>query len=248
MINPIQILMRWFRQRKARRLPVIYAVHGYGVRRTIELDPLRSFFEAKGHQVVCVPLFDPLDELDNDPELWFKRAEDGLIELIRQSREVWLVGFSMGGVIASRLASKYPVKRLVLLAPAFEYLTLQTVKNVAEGAVRILVNKPRTSSETMTVLPDSFAPAFRSIIAQHKDAIAEVTQPVLFLHGSTDEVIPVRSSVNASAKVPHDRKLVLILDGVLHRILDDPLKGSDALILIEDFFHGKLVADRKSAR
>lgn len=245
MINPIHILLRWFNQRRARRLPVLYCVHGYGVRRTVELDPLRNFYEAKGYQVVCVPLFDPMDELDNDPEDWFKRAEDGLLPLVQQHREIWLVGFSMGGVIASRLASKYPVKRLVLLAPAFEYVTLQTVKNVAEGAVRILVNKPRTPSDTMTVLPDSFAPAFRSIIASHKDSISEITQPVLFLHGSADEVIPVRSSVNAAAKIPHDRKLVLILDGVMHRILDDPRHGFDALTLIDDFFNGKLVPDPK---
>lgn len=236
-----QKIKHWYLKHGSTHRPVLYCIHGFGVRRTIEFAPLKAYFEAKGHEVITPDLFDQTVESDNDPQVWIQRAKDGLEPLLAQKREVWLVGFSMGGVIASRLAAEYPVKRLVLLAPAFEYVTLQTVKNVAEGAVRSLLNKPKPVSSSFPPLPDSFSSAFRSVVALNKDAIEKVTQPVLFLHGSMDEVIPVRSSENAYAKVPHDQKLLLVIQGVNHRVLDDEQHQQDVLRLIDDFFNEKLV-------
>lgn len=241
MKNLIQKIKTWFRKRGSKKRPVLYCIHGFGVRRTVEFDPLKAYFEAKGHEVVTVSLFDQTQDTDNDPQVWIQRAKAGLELLIAQKRQVWLVGFSMGGVIASQLASEYPIQRLVLLAPAFEYLTLQTVKNVAEGAVRSLLNKPKPISTAYPPLPDSFASTFRSVVALCKESIPNVKQPVLFLHGSADEVIPVRSSENAYARVNHDQKLLLIIENVQHRILDDETHQNDALYLIDEFLNGKIV-------
>jgi len=239
----IEKIKMWFRQRKAAKLPVLFCIHGFGVRRTIELDPLKTYFENKGHTVITMELFDPRDEQDNDPDVWIRRAKDKLEPLIAANRCVWLVGFSMGGVIASQLASLYPVQRVVLLAPAFEYVTLQTVKNVAETAVRSIINRPKQADPEVLVMPDSFALTFRSVVASCKDSVTKITQPVLFIHGSDDEVIPVRSSENAYAKVPHDQKMLLVIEGVLHRVLDDEKHNQDILHLIDDFFHGRLIRD-----
>lgn len=231
----------WFWKKKASKRPVLYCVHGFGIRRTVEFDPLKSYFEAKGHEVIMVNLFDQSDETDNDPQIWIQRARDGLKPLLNQNRPVWLVGFSMGGTIASQLASEFPIERLVLLAPAFEYVTLQTVKNVAHSAVRTLLNIPKTNASDYPPLPDGFSLTFRSVVASCKDSIALISHPVLFLHGSKDEVIPVRSSENAYAKVTHDQKLLLVIEGVLHRILDDEIHGLDVLHLIDDFLNGRIV-------
>jgi esterase/lipase len=239
----IEIIKNWFRKRKAAKLPVLYCVHGFGVRRNVEFEPLKAYFESKGHTVITIQLFDQSDETDTDPKEWIQRAKDGLEPLINDKRRVWLMGFSMGGVIASHLASLYPVERVVLLAPAFEYVTLQTVKNVATNAVRSLLNKPKPNGSVYPALPDSFAPVFRSVIASCKDSISQIDQPVLFLHGSDDEVIPVRSSQNAYRKIWHSDKLLLVIEGVLHRILDDQDHQEDILHIIDDFFNGKLILD-----
>jgi len=237
----IEIIRNWFKKRKAAKLPVLYCVHGFGVRRSVEFEPLKKYFESKGHTVITIHLFDQTNESDIDPLIWIQRAKDGLEPLIKDNRRVWLVGFSMGGVIASHLASLYPVERVVLLAPAFEYVTLQTVKNVASGAVRAIIKKPKPTSSNYPVLPDSFAPVFRNVIASCRDSISQVSQPVLFLHGSEDEVIPVRSSQNAYLKVKHPHKLLLVIEGVLHRILDDEAHQTDILHIIDEFFNGKLI-------
>ncbi len=237
-------IKEWLKSRREAKLPVIYCVHGFGVRKTVEFLPLRTYFEDKGHKVVCVELFDQLDLNDTDPQLWLRRAEDGLAQLIAQERKVWLVGFSMGGVIASHLSTLYSVERIVLLAPAFEYLSLQNVKGAAETVARTIIKKPKPLITTSyPPLPSSFSSVFRNIIALCKDSIEKVDVPILFLHGSDDETIPVRSSENAYTKVPHEMKLLLVIKGVKHRLLDDDRLNQDILKLIDDFFNERLLKE-----
>ncbi|KAF0227658.1 MAG: Esterase/lipase [Erysipelotrichaceae bacterium] len=234
----------WLKSRREAKLPVIYCVHGFGVRKTVEFLPLKMYFEDLGHKVVCVELFDQRDPNDTDPQQWLQRAEDGLAQLIAQERKVWLIGFSMGGVIATYLSTLYSVERLVLLAPAFEYLSLQNVKGAAKNVARTIIKKPRTNlSSNYPPLPTSFSPVFRSIIALCRDSIGKVDVPVLFLHGSDDETIPIRSSENAYAKVPHEMKLLLVIAGVMHRLLDDDRLNQDILKLIDDFFNERLLKE-----
>jgi esterase/lipase len=239
----INLIKSWFRKRRELKLPVIYCVHGFGIRRTVEFDPLRKYFESKGHQVVCVDLFDQLNEKDDDPQVWFSRAELGLKNLSAQKRKIWLVGFSMGGVIATKLASIYPVERVVLLAPAFEYLSLQTVINVAEKVARRVTNKPKVIPTNYPALPDHFTLTFRKIVLMCKDAIDDVDVPVLFLHGSDDEVIPVRSSQNAYVKLAHPKKLLMVIEGVNHRLLDDEYHNQDLFKIIECFFKKQIIKE-----
>lgn len=219
--------------------PVVVAIHGFGVRRSIELAPLVTEFTSKGHRVIAPNLFDQTDETDTDAALWIERAENAVAAEIRAGHRVWLVGFSMGGVIASHLASLYPVERLVLLAPAFDYVSTRLVKLKVQEIMDDWLNRPNPESD-YPPLPESFNFVFQTVVARCGPSIAEVTCPVLLLHGTDDEVIPVRSSDGAYAKIPHDRKRLFILKGVQHRILDSAI-NHDVLTLIHHFFTGKLL-------
>lgn len=223
------------------RKPVIYAVHGFGVRRTDEFIPLKIYFESHGYQVITPVLFDQTDLNDIDAKMWIRRAEDGLAQLLRQKRRVWLVGFSMGGVIAAHLARILPVERLVLLAPAFEYITVKTVTDAAEGIARQIIRRPKQSVSEYAPLPDEFSSVFRIVISECKDDIAFVHCPVLIFHGTADETIPVRSSEGAYLKIPHSDKRLFVIQDVPHRILDEPNINQDVLKLIHDFFMKNLV-------
>ena len=219
--------------------PTIIAIHGFGVRRSVEYDPLKQYFTSQGYRVITPNLFDQTDETDIDPALWIERAENAVALAIGQQERVWLVGFSMGGVIASHLASLYPVERLVLLAPAFDYVSTRLVKLKAQEIVDDLLKRPKSDPD-YPPLPEAFNGVFREVIARCSPGISQVMCPVLLMHGTDDEVIPVRSSEGAYAKIPHDRKRLLILKGVLHRILDS-FMNQDVLQIMDDFFKGKLL-------
>lgn len=49
---------------------------------------------------------------------WLGTAECAAKELPRQYKDIYLIGHSMGGLIALILASRFPVKKMVLFAPA----------------------------------------------------------------------------------------------------------------------------------
>jgi len=59
---------------------------------------------------------------------------------------------------------------------------------------------------------------------------------------SEHEVLLIRSSQNAYVKVNHPHNLLLVIEGVLHRILDDETHQADVLRIIDEFFNGKLVS------
>jgi esterase/lipase len=220
--------------------PVIIAVHGFGVRRSDELIPLRDYYRTKGYTVLTPNLFDQTDETDAKAKAWIDRAESVVKEAVNSGQKVWLVGFSMGGVIASRLAALYPVERLVLLAPAFDYVSTRLVKLKVQEIVDDLLNRS-VPDPRYAPLPESFKMTFREVIADCGPYVTQVKCPVLLLHGTADEVIPVRSSEGAFAKIPHDRKRLLMLYEVQHRILDSSMQA-DVLTLIHNFFVGKLLS------
>lgn len=239
----MKLLDRWLKKEAEVRKPVLYCVHGYGVRRTVEFFWLRDYFEHLGYRVVMTELFNQTDENDILAAAWIKRAEEGLEALIQQKETIWLVGFSMGGVIASRLAAKYEVERLVLLAPAFEYLTFKSVMGKVEETARNVIRKTEKPFSEYPPLPDAFFAVFRETVALCRESITQVFCPVLILHGTADQTIPLSSSKTAYAKIPHADKLLLMIENAPHRMLDEPVLNRDILRIIDDFFNQKIVQE-----
>jgi carboxylesterase len=60
------------------------------------------------------------DFLQSGRRDWLRAAADAYMDLRARCDTVHLVGFSMGGLLAVLLAARFPVERLVLLAPALQ--------------------------------------------------------------------------------------------------------------------------------
>lgn len=63
--------------------------------------------------------------------------------------KIYLIGFSMGGVIASHLASKYGADKLVLVSPAFKY---GGTKRVTSGIINFFKNEKDANSTMVEFL------------------------------------------------------------------------------------------------
>src|SRR5690606_40857640 len=59
---------------------------------------------------------------------WITDAENTLRKMTAKYDEIYIVGFSMGGMIAAYLAAKYNVDKLVLLATAGKYLDFKQIR------------------------------------------------------------------------------------------------------------------------
>lgn len=218
---------------KRNKKPLVVTVHGFGKNRSSEMDGLCTFLQAHGYETMQFDIYDLDNGLDADPKEWIRRCERKMQEAFSINRRVILAGFSMGGVIASYLATVYRVEKLILVAPAFRYLDFEKIaKSVSKTVTGRKGDEVPSSAQTK---------AFRDVVALCKDSIGRVECPVLILHGTEDEVIDPSTSHEAYKKIPHNRKRLLFLEGGRHRLLYDGRLEDTADRLILDFMNGKLM-------
>ena len=220
--------------------PVIITIHGYGRRRRNEFDNFASWGSQDGFDIVQFDMYDLFDEHDHDWMTWVSRAKEVVDSYKDSGRDIYLAGFSMGGVIASYLAVVCPVKRLLLLAPAFSYMNVDIITGViSKSASSLMGNEKKEEIQ----LPRAFYGAFTELVKNLKKYIGFVECPVCMIHGDMDEVISVKSSLWAYNKIPHDRKKLLLLHEGHHRLLMDEGVSWMCYQNMKLFFDGVLLPD-----
>lgn len=213
---------------KKKKKPVIIAIHGFGERRVDQLIPLKNYFEEKGYQVDCPVLFDCSNENDTNGEDWIQRAKSCIEAHLNKKEEIVLCGFSMGGVIASSLATQYRISKLILIAPAFNYMTISNVKDAVTKYLENKEEKPRNSN--YVPMPASFTTTFREIVDQYKNDIEKVSCPTIIFHGTEDETISYSSSKKVIKKLSKQQSALVLLNDGTHHLLEDEINSK---ILLE---------------
>ena len=126
-------------------------------------------------------------------EDWIKSAEIQLEKIINNGyKKIYVIGHSMGGIIASHLASKYPeVTKLVLAAPAFKYLSFKDDKLDVVGSIKKVpkIFKDYTSEEVMSrvyKVPILTVKEFMDLAESHTNDVKQIEIPTLILYGNED--------------------------------------------------------------
>ncbi len=108
---------------------------------------------------------------------------------------VTLIGSSLGGWIAAIIAQHHPqVERLVLLAPAFDFLT-HWLPKIGEQQLS-LWEKTGYMSVYHHAIKDLVPLHYDFLVDAHKYPLAEIDRilPTLIIHGINDDVVPVSVS------------------------------------------------------
>lgn len=172
---------------------------------------------------------------------WVTESANQVEWLIKNGySKIYLIGHSMGGVIATYLACRYKqVKKLVLAAPAFHYLSvIKDDLNIGESLkVAPKIIKDYGSDEIIArilKLNVSVLKEFMDLVKDYYDYPKELTCKLLILQGKSDNLVPVSSSeyVYENAKTK-DKKLIL-LDDVTHEIFRSE-KKEDIFKTVEKF-------------
>ncbi len=219
------------------RNKAILIVHGYSKRRWHALDPLISFLEAEGYTLFFPAIYNNLDENDSDAHEWVQRMIVEAQNVTKRFEKVYVIGFSMGGVVASAIAAAVKVNRLILLAPAFEYITFENLKNKVKNSLL-----PKTIETDMDYppIPLSFERTFKEVVKDFKSSIQYVNCPLLIIHGSKDSRIPLSSSHYAYEKTCSFHKQLIVLEGVNHNLVEDLTYNSQIFSLIQSFIEKTL--------
>ncbi|MCF0246614.1 MAG: alpha/beta fold hydrolase [Ileibacterium sp.] len=211
---------------------IVVCVHGFGRNVSHEFDPLKRFLEEKGCEVVTFDMYDPNNPDDCSYKDWIEKAENAMKAVIAKKRPIVLLGFSMGGVIASYLASVYPVSRLILVAPAFHYMNIYQVEKAGRNLF--------LSDEEKTNMPKNMTSAFMEVVDQYGSSISHISCPVLILHGTEDETILSSSSRKAFNEIPHSLKRLIYIEGGGHRMLYDGKQEKTVHTLVLNMVNGEL--------
>lgn len=212
--------------------PVIVMIHGYSERRAVPIQNAVDFFKLRGYHVLVPILYDHSNPKDHVATDWIDKARESVKEAFSIKDDVVVLGFSMGGVIASQVASEFPVSSLILIAPAFEYVTFKAVKNKITSYV-IKKQDPLVNTGTYVPLPESFMDTFQEVVNLCKHSISKVTCPLLLVHGTSDMTIPIRASEYAYVRCPSSHKKMYRLENVGHNVLENKDYKEDVLCIIE---------------
>lgn len=147
-----------------------------------------------------LPAHDKIIVNDVKYKEWIDESKRQIEFLINNGyKEIYLIGHSMGGVIAAYLASHYPqVKKLVLAAPAFRYFSFkdgkvdiksfnETIKNISE-----IFKDANTEKVVSRILKTPIATTieFTKLVNYCQHCVNHIECPTLTIHGIDDLIVP----------------------------------------------------------
>lgn len=156
---------------------------------------------------------------------WIACAEVELVRLLKECDVVYVIGFSMGGMIAAYLAGKYPVSRLVLLSAAAQYISpgqlIQDLKSVIKDSFHGRLEDNllyKRYKRKLTNTPVSSALQFRKLVKATKPGLKKLHIPVLIVQGERDSIVPLSSAYFLYETIPSKEKELCLLPDSSHHI------------------------------
>lgn len=163
-----------------------------------ELELVKNFdvftYTLPGHEKLIVKNVKQKD--------WIKESERQIDILIQNKyKNIYVIGHSMGGVLATYLAYKYPkyVKKLVLVAPAFKYCCfdddkLDIMKSI-QKLPQILNSLPHDEVvERLIKTPIPTIIEFTNLVKENSNLFDKINCPTLIIHGKEDLLVPKDST------------------------------------------------------
>lgn len=174
---------------------------------------------------------------------WIDRSEEMINMLINNGyNKIYLIGHSMGGVIATYLAGKYPqVKKLVLAAPAFHFLEVKGDEVSVADSIKLAPKILKAYGVSDVV--DRFiksgigsAKEFMTLVKTYYGSPREVTCPVLLIQGKSDDIVPITSSKYVYDNLGSNFKRLQFFDEVNHDVFRKKHK-EEIFKLVKEFLN-----------
>jgi len=203
-------------------------IHGY-TGGPYELAPLTNYLKENTNFIVVVPTLPghgknlALDDVSHED--WLNTAEETFLQLRKKVNRIYLIGFSMGGMIASYLAAKYNVNKLVLLATAGKYLSFKQIgldmSTIFKDGVSGKLNENKLFQHYKTKrgeVPLKAHIEFIKLVKKTRGYLNEVDNPVLIAQGQLDSMVPYQTAYYLAEEIASEDKEVILFDQSKHLI------------------------------
>ncbi|KMY52797.1 carboxylesterase [Bacillus sp. FJAT-27231] len=203
-------------------------IHGF-TGAPYEVEPLAEYLHEKTTWKIVVPTLpghgETLSLKGITYKQWIKCAEKEMEKLLVECETIYVIGFSMGGLIAAYLAEKYPVEKLILLSAAAKYINVgQLLKDIKQMWKDM---RSGTLSENELFLryknkflftPLSAAWQFRKMAAYSKPLFAKIQVPTFIAQGLADGIVPPKSAEYIYRRLPSNQKELYYVPHAKHHI------------------------------
>lgn len=179
-------------------------IHGY-TGGPYEVEPLATYLDEQTNWDIEVPTLPGHGKtlaLENiSHEHWLQAAENSLQKLKEKYTKVYLIGFSMGGMIAAYLAAKFKVDKLVLLATAGKIFSLrqltldfgEVITDRIKGTLQENLNYQRYKQK-IGKIPLKSNIEFLKLVKYTREYLKDIQSPVFIAQGIQDGIVPVSTA------------------------------------------------------
>lgn len=203
-------------------------IHGY-TGGPYELEPLVDYLRAQTNWQISVPTLPGhgrnLELTEPCYKQWIQKAEDTLKMLQKKYDTIYVIGFSMGGMIASYLAGTFKVDKLVLLATAGKFIAFrQLSREVGKLVIDGLTGKAHENyiyawyKRKSRKVPLKAYIEFIKLVKYTRTYLNKIDAPVLIAQGRRDEVVPYQTMHYLDKEIASDLKEIVLFERSNHRI------------------------------
>ena len=198
----------------------IVIIHGF-TGNLYDNEYLMNYLELESHYDVfasTLPGHNKDRFSDASVEDWKNHVDNIITNLINNGyKNIYVIGHSMGGVLASYAASRYPeIKKVVFVNAAFDYFNFkQNKEDIQEKSFE------RYSKLWQKVLRTSpfMVNEFRKLVKEGKEYLSNVDCEILILRSLCDEIIPYEAGNIIYDTVKSNVKYIIDVSDVGHRLL-----------------------------
>ncbi|WP_042220387.1 alpha/beta hydrolase [Oceanobacillus manasiensis] len=203
-------------------------IHGY-TGGPYEVEPLVNYLHEHTDWHIEVPTLPghgrQLDLKGKSHKSWIGEAEQALKGLLEKYETIYLIGFSMGGMISAYLAAKYKVDKLVLLAPAGKYLSFKQIAVDAGGFVSDGLRGKLGSNNLykhyrnkLGRVPFKANLEFLKLVKFTRGYLKKVESEVLIAQGQMDGMVPYKTAYYLDKEITSEQKEVVFFERSRHLI------------------------------
>ncbi|MCM3714584.1 alpha/beta fold hydrolase [Alkalihalobacillus oceani] len=194
-----------------------------------EVEPVADYFLEQKKWLVYTPTLPghgPAGNLkDVTYKQWVYAAEVAVQELLSRCEKVFVIGFSMGGILACYIAAKYPIDKLVLLSAAAYYINPLQLLHELKEVVRLRLRGELEQDEHYQLYrkkiidtPMTAVFQFMQAVKSIRPFINRVQVPTLIIQGGLDEVVPQKSAKFLYDTIQSKQKEIQFLPEARHMI------------------------------
>lgn len=203
-------------------------IHGF-TGGTYEVQPLVDFLQVDTDWKMVVPILpghgEVLELKKLSAEDWMMAAEIAFRQLQKEVDRVFVIGFSMGGVIALYLANRYKIDKLILLSAAAKYVhpaqLIQDIRDVAKDAMSGKLEDSKLYKLYSKKLKDTPIQAtleFMRLVRMVEPYYGNIKIPVCLVQGKKDGIVPYTTAQFLFDQIGSEQKELIYSDTGKHHI------------------------------